>query len=853
MTIPSPHEFFGFELGEDGKLARWSRIVEYFRLLERESPRVRVVDLGKTTEGRDFIMAIITSPNNMARLEEYKEISRRLAYPYDLSEDEARSLAEKGRAVVAMSGSIHATEVGGTQSLTQLAYELASRSDGEAKTILDNVILLLFPCFNPDGQEMVVEWYEKYRGTEYEGSPPPWLYHKYTGHDNNRDAFMLTQAESRHFARIVYREWIPQVYVDHHQMWMAAARFFISPEMDPIYPEIDPLVWREVEFLGTYAASRLARRGLKGVETYSPFTPDFASAFQTMADYMNIVGILTESASARIATPIYIHPHQLGGYRRGRRSEQPQMTYPDPWPGGWWRLKDIVTYQKEASYAILLAVARMKSEILYNMYVKAKRSIERGFSKPPRAFIIPVEQHDPLTALKLVGKLMELGIEVHVAEENIAADGRLYPEGSFVVLLAQPRRPLAMKLLERYLYPDNEFTRDREGKPLKPYDLATERLADFMGVRVEAVNEQPRGKLSRLEAPPRPSPSVAESRYGWIIDPRLNDAHRVAAKLLSKGVKVYRAPSTITVSERSIPPGAFYIPSSREALEILRKMAAETGVEPIPLDAQPSWHMLEARLPRIGIYQRYYGGNMDEGWTRWILDTYGFPYQIIRDEPIKTGKLRETVDVLILPSDSLAMMMGENIEEELSKRWKRPIKMPPWPPEYRSGFGKEGVENLRKFVEDGGVILALGDSYELATKGFKLPLKDLAEEISDPRKFFCPGSTIRTIVDPGHPIGWGMPQETPALFIDKPVLSLTPHHENDKYVEVARFADKDLLLSGWLIGEEYLARKPAVLEVRMKKGRLIIYAIRPQFRAQTHGTFKLLFNALYSYPTHTKQ
>ena len=842
MPIPSPREFFGFELGEDGKLARWSRIVEYFRLLDRESPRVKVIELGRTTEGRDFIMAIITSPRNMERLEEYREISRRLAYPRGLGEEEARSLARRGRAVVAMSGSIHATEVGGTQTLTQLAYELATRSDGEAEEILENVILLLFPCFNPDGQEMVVDWYEKYRGTEYEGSPPPWLYHKYTGHDNNRDAFMLTQVESRHFARVVYREWIPQVYVDHHQMWMAAARFFISPEMDPIYPEIDPLVWREIEFLGTYAASRLTRRGLKGVETYSPFTPEFAAAFQTMANYMNIVGILTESASARIASPIYIHPHQLGGYRRGRRREQPQMTYPDPWPGGWWRLGDIVAYQKEASYAILSAVARMREEILYNMYVKARRSIERGVEKPPRAFVIPAEQHDPLTARKLVEILLNLGIEVHVAEEPVHADGRIYPEGSFIVLLSQPRRALAMKLLERFMYPDNEFTRDRDGTPLKPYDLATERLADFMGVKVEETVEKPRGIMAPLTAPPATSTVIRDSETGWLLDPRLNDSHRVAALLLAKDIKILRIPRAI----QGLPPGAFYVPPGRGAYEALLEASAETGVAPQPLSEELE-EGLETSIPRIGIYQRYYGGNMDEGWTRWLLDTYGFPYTVIRDDPIKEGRLAEEVDLLILPSDSLAMMMGENIEEELSKRWKRPIKLPPWPPEYRSGFGKEGVENLKRFVEQGGVLLALGDAYEIVTKGFKLPVKDLAEDISDPRKFFCPGSTLRIMLDTGHPVAWGMPAESPALFIDKPILSVTPHHDNDKYVEVARFPDKDLLLSGWLIGEEYLSRKPAVLEIKLGRGRIIVYAIRPQFRAQTHGTFKLLFNALYRY------
>ena len=848
MAPPSPREFFGFDIGEDRKLVRWDRIVEYFRVLDRESPRIKVVVLGKSTEGNPFIMAIITSPKNMERLEEYREISRRLAYPYDLDEEEARELARRGKAVVAISGSIHATEVSGTQTLTLLAYELATRNDESVKLILDNVIILLFPCLNPDGQIMVVDWYNKYLGTEYEGSPPPWLYHKYTGHDNNRDAFMLTQVESRHFARIVYREWIPQVYLDHHQMWMANARFFISPEMDPIYPDVDPLVWREIQFLGSYAASRLAQKGFKGVETYSPFTPDFVGAFQTMAIYMNIAGMLTESASVKIATPIYIHPHQLKGYGRGRTSERPTINYPDPWPGGWWRLKNIVEYQKESTYAILEAVARMKDEILFNMYVKARRNIERGKSTPPYAFVIPPKQHDPLTATKLVEILLNLGIEVYVAEEPIEAEGRFYPAGSFVVPLAQPRRALAKKLLERFLYPDNELTRDREGNPIKPYDLATERLPDFMGVRVEEINEPLRVRIRKLSSSPKSSPEVKTSDYGWMLDSRLNASHMVVTRLLARKIPVFRIPTPIKIGGEELPPGAFYVPAEEAVLEVLRGVAAEVGVEPKSLDRPLEVEeLLKVEFPRIGIYQRYYGGNIDEGWTRWLMDTYGYPYKIVRDEPIKEGRLGEEVDLLILPSDPLSYMTGENIEEELAKRFKIPMKLPPWPPEYKSGFGQKGVENLKKFVENGGTLVVIGDAFEILTKGFKLPMKDITEDIKDPKKFFCPGSTLRALVDITHPLGWGMPKETPVLFIDKPVIELAPNYENEKYVEVVRFPDSNLLLSGWLIGEQYLARKPAVLDIRLGKGRIIAYAIRPQFRAQTHATFKLLFNALYRY------
>jgi len=430
MAVTKPEEFFGFRIGEDKKLARWDRIVEYFYRVSRESDRVVVEEVGKTTEGNPFIVAYISSPENLKKLEALREISCRLMNPDEpLPEDVVERLVKEGRAVVVITNSMHATEVGGTQSSIELLYRLASSDDEEVKEILDNVVTILIPSQNPDGQILVVDWYYKTVGTEYEGTPPPVLYHKYCGHDNNRDAYMLNLVESQYIAKIVYREWCPQVYVDHHQMGSYGARIFLSPEMDPIYPEVDPLLWREIQFIGTYAAMRLERAGIQGVETGAPFTPDFVSAFQTIAQYMNILGILTESASVKIATPIYVDPHQLKGYSRGRLADKPYMNYPNPWRGGWWRLSDIVRQQVEASIAILYAVAKHREEILRNAYLKALRSIRRGEAGNPYGFLITAEQHDPLTALKLVDLLLKLGIKVFRVLEPVKVGGVTYSPG----------------------------------------------------------------------------------------------------------------------------------------------------------------------------------------------------------------------------------------------------------------------------------------------------------------------------------------------------------------------------------------------------------------------------------------
>lgn len=844
--VTPPDEFFGFKIGEDRKLARWDRIVEYFRLVASESDRVVVEEVGKTTEGNPFIVAYITSPENLSRLEELLKISCALSNPDSpLEPEEVEGLVESGRAIVVVTNSMHSTEVGGTQMSIELLYRLASSDDPEVLEILREVVVLLIPSQNPDGQIAVVDWYNKTLGTEHEGTGLPWLYHKYCGHDNNRDAYALNLVESQYMAKIVYREWCPQVYLDHHQMGPYGARFFLSPEMDPIYPEVDPLVWRETQFLGMFAAMRLEREGIGGVETGAPFTPDFISAFQTLAYTMNMVGILTESASARIATPIFVDPHQLRGYGRGRLSDRPYMNYPNPWRGGWWRLLDIVRQQLVASMAILSAVAKYRREFLRNMYVKARRNIERGASEPPYAFLVPREQHDHLTAMRFIDILLKLGVKVYEASGPVRVGAVTYPAGTYVIPLAQPRRALVKKLIDRFFYPDDETTRDREGKPLRPYDTATDTLVEFMGVSAVRVDEPIVADLKPVKEVVRAAPSVGDHRY-YILDPRLNDSYYVVNRVLRGGGEVYRAFEPVELGSLRLPPGAFVV--SREGVaDVLIEAASARGVPLHGLDDLPQVRLLRVRTGRIGVYERYYGGNMEGGWVRYVLDTYGFPYVELRDEPIKSGRLNEVVDVVVFPSDPLPFLTGENIEEELAKRWGRPVKLPPYPPEYRSGFGKEGVEKLKGFVENGGVVVTMGESVELLTKGFNLPLRDVSEDIKDSRQFFCPGSTLKVLVDVAHPLGFGMPKQALSVFVDRPVLEIVPSHMNEKFRVVARYPERDILQSGWLIGESVLSRKPALLEVEVGKGRAIAYSYRPIFRAQTHGTFKTFFNSLYLY------
>ncbi|MBS7621752.1 peptidase M14 family protein, partial [Candidatus Bathyarchaeota archaeon] len=375
-------------------------------------------------------------------------------------------------------------------------------------------------------------------------------------------------------------------------------RFFLSPEMDPIYPEVDPLVWRETQFLGMFAAARLEKEGVSGVETGAPFTPDFISAFQTLAYTMNIVGILTESASARIATPIFVDPHQLKGYGRGRLSDKPYMNYPNPWKGGWWRLSDIVRQQLSSTMAILSAVAKLRREFLRNMYVKARRSVERGLSEPPHAFLLPREQHDPLTLLKLIDILLKLGVKVYEAAEPVKVGVATYPAGAFVVPLAQPRRALVKKLLDRFLYPDDETTRDKEGKPIRPYDIATDTLAEFMGVSAVRIDEPLAVSLRPVEEVLRVPPSFGDSEY-YVLDPRLNDTYYAVNRVLATGSEVLRAFEPLEVGGARLPPGAFVVRRSESSAKALKEAAGERGVPVFELGELPQVKLVEVKIARI--------------------------------------------------------------------------------------------------------------------------------------------------------------------------------------------------------------------------------------------------------------
>ncbi len=837
-NILSPEDFFGHIMGEDKKLVHWQKIVKYFWMLDK-SPFVRVEELGKSTEGNTFLLAIITSRENMAKLEEIKEMSWKLGHPRDVPEEEIEEIIGKGKAIVSMTMSIHASEVGGTQMAPELAYELITLPENQE--ILENTVFLLVPCFNPDGQIMVKEFYDRYLGTEYEGCSPPWLYHKYTGHDNNRDAIHNKMVESQMVSELIYKTWYPQAYIDFHHMGSYGARFYIPPFANPIDEMVDPLIWTEQELYGGLIHVLLEKDGKYGIESAATYPGEFMPTFNYVPCWHNICGMLTESASAKLATPLYIHYHQLQPGRRGRPEYRAQMGFPHPWDGGWWRLRDIVEQQKISAYGTLRSCARFRELVLRNMYQKAMNAYEKGLEEPPFAFVIKPEQHDELVAYELMSTLMDMGVEISRSTREFFADGVSYPRGTHVVFASQHCRPYVISLLKRTFYHVGAFSKNPDGTPIVPYDLSTYTIAEFMGVRLHEVQKPFSGSFETLSSIRYPRGGVAkEVPHGWLLDVSQNDGFKAVNRILRKGLDVHRLVEPVITEEGRFGKGSFYIPNKDNLENELGKLARR-----LHLRFYASPEMVESKqvkMLRVGMYQRYWGGNADEGWTRWLLEQYRFRYRTLMDEDINKGKLAKKYDVIIIPSDSKELILGKDIEKYFEDRWGKGFTMPNYPPEYRSGLGEEGVEKLKEFVEVGGTLITFGDACNFAIEEIGLPIENVLKDVSQ-KEFVCPGSTLHVKVH-DHELAYGVQKDLMIVFRHHPAFSVKPRVNNEDYQVVLSYPEKRIMQSGWLTGEERLSHKAALIEAKKGKGKIILYGFQPQMRVQTDATFKLLFNAL---------
>ncbi len=831
QALTAPEQFFGFRMGADRQLAGWDKLLEYYQLLAKNSDRVKLVELGKSSEGRPFIALFISSPANLARLEEYRQINARLADPRGLSEAEGRKLAAEGKAVTIQSFALHSSEVAAAQTAAEFVYDSLSRNDAEALRNLDNVISIVLPSINPDGTQMIADWYMKYVGTEYEASGMPWLYQTYSGHDNNRDGFALNLPESQHIGKLMYRDWLPQAYMDHHQMGNGGARLFIPPYAEPIRPGGDPLVWREITQFGAHMGTKLEAVGKTGVIGAAIYSGWGHMGFHWITPFHNIAGMLNESASARLATPIYQHFDQLRGGTRGLPEYEAQTTMPSLWPGGWWRVRDIVENQKIVAWSIVDLAARSREDLLWNMYLKGIRQTERGANADVKAYAIAADQHDALTTKKLVNLLLDSNIEVHQSTNQFFADGRVYGPGSFVVTMAQPKQGLVRWMLGETHYPDNSYTRDPEGNPIRPYDMSTDTFGEFMGVRADPVRGPMTADLVKLTSHVlMVGTAAATAPNGYVLDGRQNDSFRAAFLLLAKGIGVRRASQAS--ADGQVRQGDFLVTAGD-----VTDVATRSGVDFVALRSPVSEGAYAIRQPRVGLLKQFGGGNSDEGWTRLMFEQFDVPFTSLTDAQVRAGQLASSYDTIVLPSSSVGGMIGGGGGRGGST-----------PPEYRSGFGEEGVQALQAFVQAGGTLLTFGGAGDLPIERFGLPLQNVVDGLPS-KSFWSPGSTLKVTFDNSNPLVYGMPDRGLALFLaGSQAYAVTSTTTSQDVTILSQYVDRDILQSGWLLGEEVIARKAAAVTVKHGKGQVVLVGFRPQHRDQTHGTFKMVFNALLNGP-----
>ncbi|TDI07870.1 MAG: hypothetical protein E2P08_05195 [Acidobacteria bacterium] len=823
--IPSPEESLGFQVGADRKLADWQQIVRYFRELEQNSDRVLVQELGRTSQDNPFLLVVISHPDTLANLAGFQKIQEMLADPRKI-EGDFQEFIEQGKTIVLTTCAIHSTEVASAQMSMEFAYDLARGEDPETEEILKNVIFLLVPSLNPDGVNMVNHWYQQTLGTPAEGESPPQLYHPYAGHDNNRDWYMLTQKETRLVVEKIHNVWHPQIVVDMHEMSAYGARMFVPPFMDPIDPNVDPILQAQIVSLGGSLFSAFIAAGKKGIVTqaiYDAYTP--ARAYQ---HYHGGVRILLETARVHLATPIYLNKGEL---RSGDNYNvhRPSWNFPVPWEGGVWRLRDIVEYQKIGLRAALLHGARYRKAWLENFYRVGVASIQRS---QPYAFVLPPEQRDSQSLYDLL-EVLDFGkVEIQRAQEPFQVrsstvvsaplglpNRREFPAGSYVILMQQPYGAFAKTLLEIQHYPGS---REYPGGPFRrPFDVTAQTLGIQLGVETYQVMQPFEASLNEVDEVQVPSGQIeGEGIYG-LFSHTDNAFARLVNRLFKQNRAVFWAPNGFSAEGASFPVGTLLVHFDEG------EIAAQQLLEDIPLKVQlvkkrPELAWQQIRMPRIGLYKSF-SSAIDEGWTRWILEGYEFPYQSLNDQDIREADLSE-YDVILFPHQE-----PKKIEQGLGDSY---------PEQYRGGLGKEGMARLRQFASEGGTLVFLGEASRLPLLRWQLGGVDITDRLTS-REFSVPGALLRVSVNNHHPIGYGMMEEAAVMFWHTPAFDLS------RGLSVVHYSSKDPLLSGWIHGEEHLVGKTALAEIPMDQGRVILIGFRTQFRAQTRGTYKFLFNSLY--------
>jgi hypothetical protein len=910
--ITSPKEQLGFNIGDDYKLANYTQFEQYWHKLARESDRMKLVEIGKTAEGRPQLMAIISSPANLAKLDRYKEISQKLARAEGLTDAQARALAHEGKAVVWIDGGLHATEVLGAAQLMETVYQLVSRNDAETMRFLNDCIILAVHV-NPDGMELVSNWYMKDADTLKRNTNIPRLYQKYQGHDNNRDFYMSSQPETRNINHVLYWEWYPQIVYNHHQTGPAGTVMFAPPFRDPFNYNYDPLVVTELDLVAAQMHSRFEAEGKPGVtmRTGSTYSTWWNGGLRTTPYFHNMIGLLTETIGNPTPTTIPFIPDQ----------QLPRADLPYPIAPQKWHFRQSIEYSLTANRAVLDVASRERENLLYNIYRMGRNSIERGSrdswtaspsdidrvklaiekdkaaatadasaegrsgaagaagagavgdpvfqfgrgsdpkyfaevlhapaKRDPRGYILPSDQPDFLTATKFVNTLRHVGVEVERATAPFTVNGKRYPRGSYVVKSAQAFRPMVLDSFEPQDHP-NDLAYPG-GPPKRPYDNAGWTLAYQMGVHFDRILDGfdgPFQPITGLATPPAGTVSGVASAAGYLVSHEVNDAFVAVNRAIKAKAPVYVLRAPLSANGKRYPAGTFYIGATSATTPMLQELAKTIGLSADGTTARPGADATLLHPVRIALWDQY-GGSMPSGHTRFLLEQFEFPYEIVYPGTLDAGNLASRYDVLILPSGAVPANDRASGRGFFDNNDSSAV-----PAEYRDRLGRvtiaKTVPELRNFLQAGGTIVAVGTSANLGLH-LGLPITNAllertssgAERPLPAEKFYVPGSVLRVQVDTTQLVSFGLPRDVDVFYNNNPAFRLGSDAAAKGVKPLAWFANGTPLRSGWAWGQSYLDGAVEAVEAQVGKGTLYLFAPEITFRAQPHGTFKWLFNGIY--------
>ncbi|OGD21163.1 MAG: hypothetical protein A2W03_12950 [Candidatus Aminicenantes bacterium RBG_16_63_16] len=834
QPVPAPEEILGFKVGADYHLATYTQAIAYFRKLAESSDRIKLFDMGKTSLGQTMTYAVISAPDNLARLDRHKAIAAQLARGEGIPAQEAARLAAEGRAIVYIDGGLHADECAPAQHNIQLAYDLVTAKGPKTVRILSDVILVLVFA-NPDGMNMLAEWYLSNVGTPFEVSPMPWLYHKYAGHDNNRDSYIANLVETRNLTQLVHQEWHPVVLYNHHQTAPFPARIWIPPNGEPTNPNVHPLIVRWQNLIGSAMGAAFDAEGKEGAISRIVFDTWYPGYVSQVVDSHNIISIMTETALYEFATP---HFYTVRDFPKEYQDFTMSAFYPSPWRGGWWRFKDSVDYCLTASKAVLETASKYREELLYNKFKMGQEVIGRFGKEPPYAWIIPSRQLDAPSVELLLSRMILLGIDIYKSRAPFACDGISYPAGTHIIPMTQANALFVKNLFEEQRYPDLRKypdlwqglvqSRKFEGTPFEAYDMMGWTLPYQFGASVFAANSPLEVAMDPVKEISLAQGEVAGAGPVHLIDHATDASFTATNRILRKGGRVAWAKEGFSAAGGPRPAGT--IIASNLERGFVQGLARDLHIR-IEASAAPKVGTVALKKPRLGVYQSWVAGE-DEGWTRYVLEQFEFPFASLHDADIRAGALRDSWDVIIIPDAWSPQLIIDGYAKGTM------------PARYVGGITPNGVRNLRLFAEQGGCLVFLNSVSQLALDGFELPVRNVLKDVK-PEDFVCTGSLLRLEFDTANPLAYGMPKEGAGVFAESCAFDIMPSFGSKKEPRsAAKYAGENLLMSGWIHGEKLIRDKSAVLDVPLGSGRVVLLGFPVQFRGQSFGTFKLLFNAI---------